>query len=70
MLVDSVTVYRYLFRIDGVKAVFLGDDFITITKKDEDVDWAVVKPQVFATIMDHFTMKRPVVDEQALANLG
>lgn len=27
-----IIVFRQLFRIDGVKSVFLGPDFITITK--------------------------------------
>mmetsp|Transcript_40248 Transcript_40248/g.113977 ORF Transcript_40248/g.113977 Transcript_40248/m.113977 type:complete len:286 (+) Transcript_40248:231-1088(+) len=45
---------RKLFAIEGVKGVFYGSDFITITKSDE-VDWAELKPQAFAAIMDHFS---------------
>ena len=43
-----------LFEIDGVKAVFFGSDFITLTK-EENIDWAIVKPYALMIIMDHFT---------------
>ncbi|XP_076846404.1 NFU1 iron-sulfur cluster scaffold homolog, mitochondrial [Brachyhypopomus gauderio] len=56
---------RQLFRIDGVKGVFLGPDFITITKTHSDVEWKVIKPDVFATIMDFFTSGLPVINEDA-----
>ncbi|KAI5622087.1 NFU1 iron-sulfur cluster scaffold-like, mitochondrial [Silurus asotus] len=54
-----------LFRIDGVKSVFFGPDFITITKTDSHMEWKVIKPDVFATIMDFFTSGLPVVNEDA-----
>ena len=50
-----------LFDLDGVARVFLGNDFITVTKTDE-LDWASLKPQVLATIMEHFVSGRPVLD--------
>jgi len=62
---------RNLFRIEGVKSVFFATDFITITKIDEEVDWQVVKPQVYATIMDFFSTGLPVVtDEQPATDTG
>ncbi|XP_052262823.1 NFU1 iron-sulfur cluster scaffold homolog, mitochondrial-like isoform X2 [Dreissena polymorpha] len=54
---------KNLFRIEGVKAVFFGHDFVTITKKDDDMDWSVIKPDVFATIMDFFATGLPVLNE-------
>lgn len=54
---------KLLFRIDGVKSVFLGPDFITITKTDDDVDWKVLKPEIFATIMDFFASGLPILNE-------
>ncbi|XP_050959039.1 NFU1 iron-sulfur cluster scaffold homolog, mitochondrial [Labeo rohita] len=54
---------RQLFRIDGVKSVFFGPDFITITKANGETEWKVIKPDVFATIMDFFTSGLPVVNE-------
>lgn len=43
-----------LFAIDGVGRVFFGSDFVTVGKA-AGIDWAVLKPQVLAAIMDHFT---------------
>merc|ERR550519_892787 len=54
---------RQLFRIDGVKSVFLGPDFITITKSDANMEWKVIKPDVFAAIMDFFTTGLPVIND-------
>ncbi|KAE8618748.1 hypothetical protein XENTR_v10009482 [Xenopus tropicalis] len=56
---------RHLFRIDGVKSVFLGPDFITITKNSEELDWNLIKPDIYATIMDFFASGLPVVTEDA-----
>ena len=53
-----------MFRIDGVKSVFFGSSFITVTKEDEDlVEWKVLRPEVFATIMDHYAMNLPIMNE-------
>jgi len=58
---------KLLFRIEGVKAVFFGPDFVTITKvDDENVEWRVLKPEIFATIMDFFNSGLPVVSEEAV----
>lgn len=54
---------KMLFRIDGVKSVFLGPDFITVTKSDDDIDWKILKPEIFATIMDFFATGLPVLNE-------
>lgn len=54
---------KLLFRIDGVKGVFLGPDFITITKNDDDVDWKLIKPEIFATLMDFFASGLPVLND-------
>lgn len=57
--------HRELFRIEGVKSVFFGPDFITVTKQDEDtVEWRTLKPEIFAVIMDHFAMNLPVINEE------
>ncbi|CAG0893685.1 unnamed protein product [Darwinula stevensoni] len=52
---------RQLFRIDGVKAVFLGPTFVTVTKVDDEMEWSVLKPEIFATIMDFFSSGLPIV---------
>uniref|UniRef100_A0A0N5AUR3 NFU1 iron-sulfur cluster scaffold homolog, mitochondrial n=1 Tax=Syphacia muris TaxID=451379 RepID=A0A0N5AUR3_9BILA len=51
-----------LFHINGIKSVFFGEDFITITKANEDLDWALLKPEIFATIMDFLQSDRPIVN--------
>lgn len=54
---------KILFRIDGVKGIFLGPDFITVTKKDDDVEWKLIKPEIFASIMDFFASGLPIINE-------
>ncbi|EEB13989.1 HIRA-interacting protein, putative [Pediculus humanus corporis] len=54
---------KSLFRINGVKSVFFGPDFITITKQDEDVSWKLINPEIFATIMDFFSSGLPILTE-------
>lgn len=51
-----------LFEVTDVSAIFLGRDFITVTKK-EDADWNVLRPLLLTTIMDHYTAGKPVVIE-------
>lgn len=55
-----------LFEIKGVKSVFLGEDFISVTKID-DKDWFVLKPQVLSTILDGLTMGIAFWDESKKA---
>ena len=54
-----------LHRIPGVKGVFLADDFLTVTKADEETSWAVIKPEVFATVMDYLSAGRSVLADDA-----
>lgn len=54
---------KMLFRIEGVKSVFLGPDFITVSKSDDDVQWRLLKPDIFATIMDFFSSGLPIMNE-------
>ncbi|XP_027721415.1 NFU1 iron-sulfur cluster scaffold homolog, mitochondrial isoform X3 [Vombatus ursinus] len=58
---------RQLFRIEGVKSVFFGPDFITVTKESEDLDWNLLKPDIYATIMDFFASGLPLVNEETLS---
>jgi Fe-S cluster biogenesis protein NfuA len=52
-----------LFEIDGVRGVFFGADFITVSKA-ETVDWMVLKPSLLGAIMDHFLTHQPLFYEQ------
>jgi Fe-S cluster biogenesis protein NfuA len=49
-----------LFTLPGVAGVFLGADFVTVSK-DEESDWYRLKPAILAAIMEHFTAGRPVL---------
>src|SRR6202008_3344884 len=46
-----------LFSLPEVTGVFLGADFVTVTKID-DGDWYRLKPAVLAIVMEHFTAGR------------
>ena len=45
---------KRLMSLDGVAGVFFGSDFVTVTKK-EGFTWPMLKPDIFAAIMDHFS---------------
>ena len=41
-----------LFEIEGVKGVFFGTDFISVTK--EEGEWQHLKPAILGVIMEHY----------------
>jgi len=49
-----------LFDIDGVTGVFLGSDFISVTKGE--TEWPHIKPAILGAIMEHYMSGAPVVD--------
>lgn len=49
-----------LFGIDGVKGVFYGADFISITK-DDSVDWADIKTYILGVMFEQFSMDKPLM---------
>ena len=57
-----------LFQLPGVARVFLGGDFVTITKSDL-ADWQTLRPQVLGEIMEHFVAGRPVIEGMDAAAL-
>ena len=60
----GMVICRLLFRIDGVKSIFFGMDFVTIVKADE-MEWAVLRPNIYACLMDFFTSnKHPVMSPE------
>lgn len=58
-----------IFAVSGVTGVFLGTDFVTVTKAD-DVEWDVVKAPILGAIMEHFQSGQPVMDGEADATGG
>lgn len=59
---------RRIFAVDGVTGVFLGRDFVTVTKADH-VPWDHLKPSVLGAIMEHFQSGAPAI-EGAAADTG
>lgn len=57
---------RRLFEVEGVVGVFLGGDFVTVTK-GPDQCWDVLKPIVLGAIMDHYLSGEPVIETDAPA---
>ncbi len=55
-----------LFGVEGVTGVFLGADFITVTKVD-DKDWDIMKPQILGVIMEHFQSGNAVIEDDGAA---
>lgn len=58
---DSPLAIR-LFEIDGVEGVFLGSDFISVTKGE--TEWQHLKPAVLGAIMEHYMSGAPVVTKE------
>ena len=48
-----------LFRVEGVKGVFFGSDFISVTRADGE-DWAFLKTDILAAIMDGLMQGAPI----------
>lgn len=47
--------------------MFFGGDFITVNKA-EDAEWAILKAELFAVIMDFFASGLPIVHKSAQVN--
>jgi len=48
-----------LFDVPGVEGVFLGSDFISVTK--DSAEWSHIKPAILGVIMEHFLSGKPVL---------
>ncbi|KAI9637588.1 putative iron ion homeostasis-related protein [Dioszegia hungarica] len=48
-----------LLTIDGLTEVFFGPDFVTCSK-DESLAWSILKPEIFAVLMEHFSSGQPL----------
>ncbi len=53
-----------LFAVDDVAGVFLGADFVSVTKAD-GAEWHLLKPSVLGAIMEHFMSSDPVMADAA-----
>lgn len=53
-----------IFAVNGVTGVFLGTDFVTVTKEGTQ-EWDVLKAPVLGAIMEHFQSGQPVMESAA-----
>ena len=55
---------RRIFGAGGVSGVFLGPDFVTVTKGSE-ADWSHIKPGILGAIMEHFQSGEAAIEGDA-----
>jgi Fe-S cluster biogenesis protein NfuA len=60
---DESPLAKKLFEINGVSGVFLGHDFVTVSRSG--AEWQQLKPQILGSIMDHYMSGAPVIDDGA-----
>jgi len=58
-----------IFAIDGVAAVFFGNDFVTVTKQDS-VEWDHIKPAILGAVMEHYQSGQPVMEGELKTTSG
>ena len=58
---DASPLATRLFSVNGVTGVFLGADFITVTKADGD--WQHLKPAILGVIMEHYLSGAPILSD-------
>jgi len=56
-----------IFATDGVRGVFFGLDFVTVTK-DDDIEWDHIKPAILGAIMEHYQSGAPVIEGEQVAS--
>jgi Fe-S cluster biogenesis protein NfuA len=54
-----------VFDVDGVRGVYLGSDFVSVTKA-EGQEWHLLKPVVLGAIMEHYLSGEPAAHEAML----
>ena len=57
-----------LFAVEGVSGVFLGHDFITVSKTAGE--WQHLKPAILGLIMDHYLSGAPIVTKGTAPDLS
>lgn len=60
---------KRIFGETGVEGVFLGPDFITVTKA-ETAEWDHIKPAILGAIMEHYQSGLPALDAEGSGAVG
>ncbi|KAI3886475.1 hypothetical protein MKW92_010268, partial [Papaver armeniacum] len=58
---------KAIYGVDGITRVFFGSDFVTVTKSEE-TSWDLLKPEIFAAIMDFYTSGQPLFLDASVAS--
>jgi Fe-S cluster biogenesis protein NfuA len=58
-----------LFNLGDVTGVFFGRDFVSVTAAP-GVDWASLKPDVLALLLDHFSARMPLFRQGSAAGFS
>ena len=56
---------KRIFAVEGVAGVFLGMDFVTVTKNDS-VAWDHIKPAILGAVMEHYQSGQPALVGEAV----
>ncbi len=56
---------RRLFDVAGVDGIFLGRDFISVTRTG-DSNWQMLKPVILGVVMEHFVTGAPIMESLAV----
>ncbi|MEI6484719.1 MAG: NifU family protein [Sphingomonadales bacterium] len=49
-----------LFALGDVDRVFLGHDFVSVTRNPAGADWPALKPQILGVLVDHYASGAPL----------
>ena len=55
---------KSLFGVSGVRGLFFGRDFITVTKNTNE-SWHPLKPQIFSKILDFYAEGLPIIQDSS-----
>ena len=55
-----------LFEVEGVEGVFLGSDFVTVTKAAK-AEWQLLKPSILGAVMEHYLSGAPALLDDRVA---
>ena len=54
---------KKLFEIEGIKSVFFGNDFVSITK-EENMEWKKIRTYILTELIDYFMTEMPIIEEK------
>lgn len=66
---ESSPLAMRIFAVDGVTGVFLGSDFVTVTKAD-GIEWDHIKPALLGAVMEHFQSGQPAIEGEGAPASG